>query len=358
MDAVIICNSDQSPRIAGVSLLDRQVVALFRGGCDRVTVVGGRWIPGAPRASAHGYEVSHLRELEAFTRPTLVVGEDVMLEKMDVARLIEQGGRLVSAEGTKLDAGIVSSGTLEELRQRLSELEELRAEGVAMKIRDQEDVLRASQDLWSRLGSSTDGLVDTWFNRPLGRYLSKLLAVYTNVSPNQVSVFAICVGVLAGLSFAVGGYWPALIGAVLLQISAVIDCVDGDIARIVFKESPLGKWLDIVGDQIVHISVFVGIGVGLWRLGVDAPVKELALSAAIGVCISFAVVIRGMTLPASEENAALHHFIDRMTNRDFSVVLLIMAAANQLPLFLWAVGIGVHVFWLAALGVQLMGRKQ
>ena len=90
----------------------------------------------------------------------------------------------------------------------------------------------------------------------------------------------------------------------------------------------------------------------------DAPVKELAISAAIGVCISFAVVLRGMALPASEENAALHNLIDRMTNRDFSVALLVMAAADQLTLFLWAVGIGVHVFWVTALAVQLMGRRR
>ena len=357
MDAVIICRTDHSPPIAGVSLLDRQVVALHRGGCEKVTVVGSRWVPGTPRASAHGYEVSRVTEMAPLAEPTLVVAEDVMLEKTDVARLIKTGGRLVSAEGMQLDAGVVT-GSLDELDYRLDELDKVRVEGVAMKIRDQEDAWWAAQDLWSRLGSSTDGLVDTWFNRPLGRYLSKLLAIYTNVSPNQVSIFAICIGVLAGMGFAVGGYWPALIGAILLQLSATIDCVDGDIARIAFKESELGKWLDIVGDQVVHIAVFVGIGVGLWRMGVDAPVKELAISATIGVCISFAVVIRGMSLPASEENAALHNLIDKMTNRDFSVVLVIMAAVNQLPLFLWAVGIGVHVFWVAALGVQLTGRKQ
>ncbi|MGB0580333.1 MAG: CDP-alcohol phosphatidyltransferase family protein [Limisphaerales bacterium] len=357
MDAVILSRSDQSPRIAGVSLLDRQVVALFRGGCEKVTIVGES-SADTPRAKAHGHQVARVDELSELTAPTLVVAGNVLLQKDDVTRLIQDGGRLFSAGGQALEAGVVEAGALTELNAVMTDLTRVKASGVAVRITDDTDVKWAQAELWSGLGSSTDGLVDTWFNRPLGRLLSKLLVYHTNVSPNQVSVFAICVGVVAGWYFAQGGYWPGVIGAILLQFSAAIDCVDGDIARIAFKESAIGKWLDIVGDQVVHIAVFVGIGVGLWRMGVDAPVKELAISAAVGVCVSFAVVIRGMTLPASEDNAALHKLIDKMTNRDFSVVLVIMAVANQLPLFLWAVGIGVHVFWLAALGVQLMGRKR
>ena len=131
--------------------------------------------------------------------------------------------------------------------------------------------------------------------------------------------------------------------------------MDGDIARIVFKESALGKWLDIIGDQVVHIAVFVGIGVGLWRMGVDDPVIPLAISAGVGVVVSFLVVLRGMMAPPEKQNAKLQALIDKMTNRDFSVVLLALALADRMNLFLWMVGIGVHVFWVVALGVQLTG---
>ena len=41
-----------------------------------------------------------------------------------------------------------------------------------------------------------------------------------------------------------------------------------------------------------------------------------------------------------------------------SVVIIVLAFANRLDLFLWAASIGVHVFWLLALGLQLYGRHQ
>jgi len=142
----------------------------------------------------------------------------------------------------------------------------------------------------------------------------------------------------------------------VLQLSAIVDCVDGDLARVLFKESPLGKWLDIVGDQIVHIGVFVCIGVGLYRAGSTLPVLPLATSAAIGVVISFAVVMRGLMQQEAQRNSRLQRLIDATTNRDFSVLLIFLALVNKLAWFLWMAAIGVHVFWMLALGIQLVGQ--
>jgi hypothetical protein len=73
----------------------------------------------------------------------------------------------------------------------------------------------------------------------------------------------------------VRGYSAGIIGAILLQASALIDCVDGEVARIAFRESPMGKWIDITLDQVVHIAVFAAIAFGLWRQGSDARVLWL-----------------------------------------------------------------------------------
>ena len=155
------------------------------------------------------------------------------------------------------------------------------------------------------------------------------------------------------MCFGLGTRAEAILGAALLQLSAIIDCVDGDVARVVFKESPLGKWLDIVGDQVVHIGVFVAIGIGLWRAGVEAPVLALAASAGVGVIISFAVVLRSLLNPELQKNTALQRLIDATTNRDFSVLLLALALVDRLVWFLWLAAFGVHVFWMVALSLQL-----
>jgi len=352
MKAIILCDPENgSRRIAALTLLDRLVVAAHRAGGTDITIVCEGEVPDRDRAAALGIETAIAPKPPPLSEKTLLIETSCLVQARDIERLIRTGeGRLATGDQRDLPVGIVTDyrGPVGREQKRII------VEGVAGPVIDAASAAQAERALWAALGSSTDGMVDTWFNRPLGRFLSKAL-IHTPVSPNQVSVFAIAVGVIAGWFFTRGSHSDMVIGAILLQLSAAIDCVDGDIARVVFKESNLGKWLDIIGDQIVHIAVFLGIGVGLWRQGIEAPVIPLAVSAGVGVVISFLVVLRGMTAPPEKQNARLQALIDKMTNRDFSVVLLALAIADQMQLFLWMVGIGVHVFWVTALAVQLAG---
>jgi phosphatidylglycerophosphate synthase len=206
-------------------------------------------------------------------------------------------------------------------------------------------VREAERRLWSSLTSNTDGIVDRFLNRPLGRYLSKIL-IHTPFSPNQVSIVSTVVGILSGWVFA-GGYFIS--GAFLLQISAIIDCVDGDLARALYKESRFGKWLDLVGDQFVHIAVFAGIAFGLARSDPASPALALGISAVLGVIISFAVIVRFMQRKSGGKSSGAKRLIDATTNRDFSLLVSLLAIAGKLDLFLWMAGIGIHLFWIIAL---------
>ncbi len=283
-----------------------------------------------------------------------LASDRLLLTVTDVKRLVEERARL-ARDGRLLPAGLATrcTGSLE---SDLAGVPAISPAGVVAEVTDAVTAQGASRVLWASMTSSSDGTVDRYFNRPVGRFLSKAL-IHTAVTPNQISVVATLVGLAAAGLFATGQAPLAIWGAVLLQISAIIDCVDGDVARVVFKESPLGKWLDIVGDQLVHIGVFVGIGVGLWRAGVDAPVLTLATSAGVGVVISFLVILRVLRNPALQRHSLLQRLINATTNRDFSVLLLILSLADRLVWFLWLAGIGVHVFWIAALALQMAGRR-
>jgi phosphatidylglycerophosphate synthase len=216
----------------------------------------------------------------------------------------------------------------------------------------------AERDLWASLTSSSDGLVDRVFNRPCGRFISKVL-IRTSVSPNSVSLASVLIGVVAAGGFALGDYRSAVIAAILFQISAIVDCVDGDLARVLFKESPLGKWLDLIGDQVVHVSVFAGIAAGLLQSGEVPSARWLGVSAVAGALLSFAVVLRGMRQPVNRQSRSMQRLIDAATNRDFSVLVLVLACCNRLEWFLWMAAIGSHLFWITALVMQfLSGGKE
>jgi hypothetical protein len=57
--------------------------------------------------------------------------------------------------------------------------------------------------------------------------------------------------------------------------------------------------------------------------------------------------------PESRGNTRSRRLIDAATNRDFSILLFVLALLDELKWFLWAGGIGVHVFWLLVLAVQM-----
>jgi len=350
--AIVICDEETAGlRVAAVSILDRLIVAAHRAGAAPIRIVSSKPPPSLPRAVALGISFEVVARVPTTERPTLVLSTGLLVQSADLRALVQNRGRLVGRDGGPLPAGVITGPLEGQLEEQLSRLPKVVAQGVAVAITDASSLRAASRALWASLASPLDGAVDRYFNRPVGRILSKQL-VHTAVTPNQVSVVSVLLGLFSAWLFARGAYATTVLGAIVLQVSAIFDTVDGDVARVMFKESTLGKWLDIIGDQVVHIAVFAAIGFGLFRAGSAAPVFALAASAVIGVLISFVVVVRGLKQLEHRSNPRLQKLIESTANRDFSVLLLVLALVDKLDLFLWAAAIGVHIFWIAALFVQ------
>jgi phosphatidylglycerophosphate synthase len=284
--------------------------------------------------------------------PVLAASANILVQVRDVSRCLVEGKGLRSNAGEALPLGVTSASG-GEVNPPSDPLAQLSPEGVAWLVEDAGSARAAEAALWASMGSGSDGWVDQVFNRPCGRPLSRWL-VHTAVSPNAVSVLSILLGVAAAAFFAHGLHASALVGGLLFQLSAVIDCVDGDLARVLFKESKLGKWLDLAGDQVVHILVFAGVAIGVFQTGEQS--RDVALwlgtSAVAGALLSFGVVVRGLRRRAGM-NSRLKQLIDSATNRDFSVLVLILACVQELDLFLWLAAVGSHLFWVAALSLQI-----
>jgi hypothetical protein len=224
-------------------------------------------LPELMRSRALGVAFELVRDTPPLNGPTLIATTGQLVQAGDVRAAKEARGRLVTTDGRPMPVGVASrwEGSV---AASLESAPTLTATGVAKIVSNLADAQVAERALWASLNSSSDGFVDKWFNRPVGRPLSKLI-IHTPITPNQVSVASIVIGVVAGVLFGLGQHLWSVVAGVLFQISAIVDCVDGDVARSVFKESPLGKWLDLVGDQVVHAAVFAGIAVGLWRSGLS-----------------------------------------------------------------------------------------
>lgn len=339
LTATLICGPFCNKKVASVSLLDRMVISVHRAGFQNIIIVGKYNPESLIHTHRLGIHYENITDPTPYKPGTLLANTDVLITKLDIENLLFKGGRLHGSDNSPLPVGIVESseGHMDNLRPLL-------AQGPCKRIQSTEDLKTAETLLWNSIESSADGWVDLHFNRPVGRPLSRFL-VKTSITPNQVTLFALILGCLAAGSFAIGSHLSFILGAVLLQLSAVLDCIDGDVARIKFRESPLGKWLDLISDQIVHAAVFAGIAIGVYRQESDPIFIVLGLSCVIGVVASFFMVLKAK-MSQDQNNPVLSRFLDRAANRDFSVLVILLAIPNCLDLFVWACGIGIHAFWM------------
>ncbi len=111
---------------------------------------------------------------------------------------------------------------------------------------------------------------DGFFSVFVLRKFSKLftwLAVKLKMTPNQVTLISFAVGLLSAYEFSQGDFWSIFIGALLLQLSIIIDCVDGELARYTRQFSQLGAWLDAITDRIKEYLVFFALAYGAEKNG-------------------------------------------------------------------------------------------
>ncbi len=97
--------------------------------------------------------------------------------------------------------------------------------------------------LLERANRPDDGFYSTFVLRRASTPLTAL-ALRMRLTPNQISVFSLFVGLAAALCFATGTWGGLLAGALLMQASLIIDCVDGEVARFTRSFSDLGAWID------------------------------------------------------------------------------------------------------------------
>ncbi len=91
------------------------------------------------------------------------------------------------------------------------------------------------------------------------------LAVRTPATPNFITALGLLFALFSGWAFAEGSYAWSLAGAFLAYVSAIMDHIDGMVARLKFLESEFGVWFESAVDYASYLAIFVGLSIGLWR---------------------------------------------------------------------------------------------
>ena len=123
---------------------------------------------------------------------------------------------------------------------------------------------------------ANDGFFSVFFLRKFSKILT-WVAVKIGATPNQVTLLSFAIGLYSAYSFSRGTFLSILLGAFLLQLSIIVDCVDGELARYTRKFSKLGAWLDAVTDRVKEYLVFLGLAYGASLEGRDLWIPAMAM---------------------------------------------------------------------------------
>jgi phosphatidylglycerophosphate synthase len=107
-------------------------------------------------------------------------------------------------------------------------------------------------------------IFDLFFYRPLAFLLVKII-YSTNITPNQLTIGAIIMGIIGGFFYANGTPMspePFMIGALFFMMFNILDCSDGQLARLKKNGTRTGRIIDGVADYIAVTAIYIGIGIG------------------------------------------------------------------------------------------------
>lgn len=125
---------------------------------------------------------------------------------------------------------------------------------------DTPEMLRRAEEgllTWAA-GKPADGLVARRLNRPLSRLITRHIA-HTRISPNQISLIAFVIGIVAACLLASGPWWALAVGGLLVQLASVVDGCDGELARLRFAPSDFGGWFDALLDRYADAAILAGL---------------------------------------------------------------------------------------------------
>ena len=117
---------------------------------------------------------------------------------------------------------------------------------------------------------------DGFFSVLVLRRLSKPITAFSvrfSISPNLITFVSLLIGFYSAYLFSQRDY---ILGALLFQLSLIVDCSDGEVARYTRKFSDFGRWFDASTDRVKEYTVYAALAYSApesmwqWAIGLMA----------------------------------------------------------------------------------------
>ena len=366
---------DGDPMILGLSLTRRAVLAARRAGYDQVFLLAGngRATPGVAAIPDWHRLVASLASCQAarlVIAPAAILAETDWLERLaeteiEPAAWAAIPNRIVMLPAASAPAALEAldeeGGTYDliavedRLARRLGAPAPIPAGIDPMVVEAPTDVPVAELRLMRTLVKDTDGFMARHVERPVSLQISRRLA-RTAITPNQMSMISIVVGICGGPFFLSARPSLQTIGALLFLAHSILDGCDGELARLKFQVSRWGGVLDFWGDNVVHAVIFACMAIG-WSVSAGAAWPlSLGGAAVLGTLGSAGFVywrlmrVKGdggalFTSVSAAPERPLARLLDTASRRDFIYLVIILALIGRSNWFLLLAAAGAPIYF-------------
>src|SRR2546421_8530604 len=131
----------------------------------------------------------------------------------------------------------------------------------------------------SHKGQAVEEWADLHFFRPIGIRIARALQP-TGISADQVTLWSLVIGLVAGHLFAYQDRWTNVIGFVLFIVSDIFDSADGQLARLRGSSTRFGRVLDGINDNLRFVNLYFHLMYRLIASGYWWPGACLLVAAA------------------------------------------------------------------------------
>lgn len=128
------------------------------------------------------------------------------------------------------------------------------------------------------------------YMRKFSPYLSKIF-LSLNISPTQVTWLMVFTGWLASWALTNPWLWGALIAFLLAQLQMLLDCSDGEVARVSNNFNPAGIFIDRIGHYTTESFLAIAFAI---RVASNGQVEDLVWGFALAVLIIFNKILNDL----------------------------------------------------------------
>ena len=298
--------------IGGLSLAERAVLAAQRAGIVRSVVVGvsdpGGEVTGRLRARGANVSFVDWRSLQHLDTAggLLLINEGVLVEPRAVEQLLEvhstqgvPGVLMAVGDATDPDLAVLPASGADALMGAAS----AQAFLARLALLAPWEEVSVAPFFCRRLDPGCDPAAvetayiqhqngrESFFTKKIRKFsvpLSRVLA-RRGVGPNVVTFMGLLLAVAAAMAVSVDIYVVSLIGALLYYASMVLDCSDGEVARLTFRDSRFGAWFETAVDYVTYFLLLGALVLAGQARGDGGRELEAAMIAVAGSLVVVAV---------------------------------------------------------------------